>query len=45
MQANPLLLPDDHDIFICGDDRKAKAEVTKILKTFGWKTVIDLSAT
>jgi predicted dinucleotide-binding enzyme len=33
----------DHDMFVSGDDAKAKAQVADILKTwFGWRTVIDL---
>jgi predicted dinucleotide-binding enzyme len=33
----------DHDMFVCGNDLEAKAQVTAILKDgFGWKTVIDL---
>jgi len=42
LQVNPTLLKEQHDIFISGDDPKAKAEVEKILRSFGWKSVIDL---
>ncbi|MDE1768360.1 MAG: hypothetical protein KGH64_03710 [Candidatus Micrarchaeota archaeon] len=42
IQVNPGLLQGEHDLFICGNDKKAKDEVTKILKSFGWKRVIDL---
>jgi predicted dinucleotide-binding enzyme len=43
VMVNPSQVPGEHDIFICGNDAEAKAEVTKILKdSFGWKSVIDL---
>jgi hypothetical protein len=33
----------DHTMFVCGNDREAKGEVTRILKEWlGWKDVIDL---
>jgi predicted dinucleotide-binding enzyme len=33
----------DHDLFICGNDGDAKAEVSGLLKSwFGWKSIIDL---
>ena len=42
IQVNPSLLPGDHDLFISGDDKAAKAKVTELLKSFGWKSIIDL---
>jgi 8-hydroxy-5-deazaflavin:NADPH oxidoreductase len=43
VMVNPSLVPGEHDMFICGNDSEAKAEVLKILKgLFGWKSVIDL---
>ena len=32
----------DHSLFVCGNDAGAKQAVTELLKTFGWKDVIDL---
>jgi len=33
----------EHDVFVSGDDRAAKAEVTRILREwFGWRRVLDL---
>lgn len=32
----------DHDVFICGNDTGAKAKVTRLLKSYGWKNIIDL---
>lgn len=32
-----------HDLFLCGNDAEAKAQVTELLtNSFGWKQVIDL---
>ena len=43
VMVNPELVPGDHDIFVSGNDDKAKAKVTEILQDwFGWKHVIDL---
>ena len=43
LMVNPALLPDDHVVFVSGNDAEAKATVTLILKDwFGWKDVIDL---
>jgi hypothetical protein len=32
----------DHTIFVSGNDGDAKAQVTKLLKSFGWSDVLDL---
>jgi len=33
----------EHDLFLCGNDVAAKAQVTELLKRdFGWKSIIDL---
>lgn len=32
----------DHTMFVAGNDAPAKADVTGILKAFGWKDIIDL---
>lgn len=43
LMVNPSLVAGDHDLFIAGNDGKAKATVTDILKNwFGWKSVIDM---
>ena len=43
VMVNPALLPDDHVVFVSGNDAEAKGTVTTILKDwFGWKSVIDL---
>ena len=43
LMVDPAELADgDHTIFVCGDDAGAKATVTELLRSFGWKDVIDL---
>jgi len=42
LMVNPSLLKGEHDVFMSGNDPGAKAQVSDILKGFGWKNVIDL---
>jgi 8-hydroxy-5-deazaflavin:NADPH oxidoreductase len=43
VMVDPSLVPGAHDVFICGNDDAAKAQVTEILTGwFGWKNVVDL---
>ena len=43
VMVNPGRVPGETDVFVCGNDAGAKAQVIRILKEeFGWKTVIDL---
>lgn len=43
VMVDPSLVPGVHDMFVSGNDAKAKAQVIQLLKTgFGWKDVIDL---
>jgi 8-hydroxy-5-deazaflavin:NADPH oxidoreductase len=43
VMADPsLLAAGDHSVFVSGNDEQAKARVTEILGSFGWKDVIDL---
>jgi predicted dinucleotide-binding enzyme len=43
VMVDPSIIPGLHTMFVSGNDAKAKAEVTTILKAgFGWKEVIDL---
>ncbi len=32
----------DHAIFVAGDNRAAKAEVTDLLREYGWETILDV---
>ena len=42
VMVNPGLVPGEHDVFLSGNDASAKAQVTDILRAFGWRNVIDL---
>ena len=42
VMVNPSLVSGDHDVFVSGNDAAAKAQVTELLRSFGWRTVIDL---
>ncbi len=43
LMVNPAAVADaDHDIFVSGDDADAKATVTELLQSFGWRRVNDL---
>ena len=43
VMVNPSIIPGVHDMFVSGNDAKAKAQVIDLLKTgFGWKDVMDL---
>lgn len=37
LMVNPRMLPDTHVNYVCGNDAPAKAEVKRLLGTFGWK--------
>lgn len=39
---NPSVVPGDSTLFICGNDAAAKTEVTALLRSYGWKDVLDL---
>jgi predicted dinucleotide-binding enzyme len=36
VMVEPRRVPGDHDLFVCGNDDAAKAEVVQLLKSFGW---------
>ena len=42
LMTNPSLVPGNHDVFLCGNDADAKAKAIEILKSFGWKSPVDL---
>ena len=42
VMVNPSLVPGDHDVFVCGNDSDAKAKVGDLLRSFGWRTIVDL---
>jgi predicted dinucleotide-binding enzyme len=43
VQIDPNSLANgQHDLYIAGDDDRAKAQVTELAKSYGWKNIIDL---
>jgi predicted dinucleotide-binding enzyme len=42
LMVNPAAVPGDHDLFLCGNDADAKARVTELLRSFGWRGILDL---
>lgn len=42
VMTNPGAVPGQGDIFLCGNDAKAKATVIGIMKSFGWTNPIDI---
>ena len=44
VMVDPPLVPGRHDVFICGDDPTAKADVVLLLESFGWSRdrIVDL---
>jgi predicted dinucleotide-binding enzyme len=42
LMVDPANLAPNHTVFIASNDATAKAEVTDLLKTFGWQDIIDL---
>jgi predicted dinucleotide-binding enzyme len=39
---DPAKLPGQHAVFVSGNDRPAKGKVMDILRSFGWRDIIDL---
>ena len=44
VMVDPARVPGDHDVFICGNDAGAKAQVGTLIKSFGWqgRQIVDL---
>ena len=42
VMVKPSALPGDHEVFLCGNDADAKTRVTELLRSFGWRSVLDL---
>ena len=44
VMVDPAKVPGEHDVFVCGNDETAKAEVVELLESFGWhgEHVLDL---
>jgi len=42
VMVDPARVPGEHTMFLCGNDAAAKSAVSELLKTFGWRDLIDL---
>ena len=44
VMVDPSSVPGEHDVFVCGNDKVAKAEVAELLQSFGWpaERILDL---
>jgi predicted dinucleotide-binding enzyme len=42
IMVDPARLPGHHAVFLCGNDQAAKDQVIDLLKTFGWRDILDL---
>jgi predicted dinucleotide-binding enzyme len=42
VMVNPSLVPGEHDVFVSGNDAAAKQQVSDLLRSFGWRNIIDL---
>ncbi|MBS1873583.1 MAG: NADP oxidoreductase [Acidobacteria bacterium] len=42
VMVNPARVAGEHDLFIAGNSADAKQAVTELLRSFGWRTIIDL---
>jgi 8-hydroxy-5-deazaflavin:NADPH oxidoreductase len=42
LMVNPGALKGETDLIICGNDKAAKEQVTALLKSMGWKSILDL---
>jgi predicted dinucleotide-binding enzyme len=44
VMVDPSLVPGEHDLFVCGNDEGAKAQVVELVESFGWpaERIVDL---
>jgi len=44
VMVDPAKVPGEHDVFVCGEDGDAKAQVASVLREFGWPAehIVDL---
>ena len=42
VMVDPSLVSGDHDVFVSGNDAAAKERVSDLLRSFGWRTIVDL---
>jgi hypothetical protein len=42
VMVNPSLVAGEHDVFVAGNDAAAKTQVSELLRSFGWRNIVDL---
>jgi predicted dinucleotide-binding enzyme len=42
VMVDPAIVGEDTDMFVAGNDEDAKAQVTELLRDFGWNRILDL---
>lgn len=42
VMVHPERLPEEHTAFVAGEDAEAKATVADLLRSFGWRSILDL---
>jgi predicted dinucleotide-binding enzyme len=42
LMVDPASLEQPHSVFIAGNDAGARAEVSRLLESFGWQDILDL---
>jgi 8-hydroxy-5-deazaflavin:NADPH oxidoreductase len=42
LMVDPSLVPGEHDVFLNGNDADAKARVTELLRSLGWRNIVDV---
>ncbi len=42
VMGDPARVHGESDLFLCGNDAEAKEKVTALLRSFGWKSILDL---
>jgi predicted dinucleotide-binding enzyme len=40
--TQPGRLPEEHTMFVAGNDAEAKATVADLLRSFGWRSILDV---
>jgi predicted dinucleotide-binding enzyme len=42
VMTHPDRLPEETTVFVAGEDPEAKATVADLLRSFGWRSILDL---
>ena len=42
VMVEPSLISGEHDVFVCGNDPQAKGAAVEILRSLGWRSIVDL---